>query len=68
MIRQNRSVKVVRVRRIFDNPEKQAEFEKALHTTGHWAKCPDCGQPKFVVPGFIDDCKKCSHHGIGPNP
>ena len=61
MKRQNRAVSVVRVNRIFDNPEKQAEFEKALYATGHWAKCPECGQPKYVVSGFIDSCQKCSH-------
>ena len=68
MRRQNRAVKVIRVRRTFDNPEKQADFEQTLYTTGHWAKCPDCGTPKYVVPGFVDTCPECSrkepNHGV----
>ena len=51
MKRRNRAVRVVRLNSIVVNPEKQAEFEEALDTTRHWARCPDCGTPKFVVPG-----------------
>ena len=61
MKRHDRTVKVVRLKQLYVNPEKQAEFTKALYTTGHWAKCPECGQPKYVVSGFIDSCQKCSH-------
>lgn len=65
MQRQNRAVKVLRIRRVFDDPKKQAAFDQALATTGHWAKCRDCGQPRYVIPGYLDECRECNHASGG---